>query len=475
MLRVMQVASAVAKQTAGNSTRFSLFPWTGLVAALLAAIPASTQAAPRPETPIDHIVLIYQENHSFDNLFGEFPEAAGIPKLPSEGVQVDRFGFPYRRLPPVRDGKSPDSRFPADLPNRPFPLLSYVSLRETIPDPVHSFYRNQLQIARGVGSGYVAWGTTGALPMGYYQTDRLPIYRLAREYTLLDHFFQAAFGGSFLNHMWLVAAQTPSWAHPPADWVAEPLFDENGRLIGLRRDGRVTPDGYVVGTVEGASAPHRTITPKDHLLPPLSMPTIGERLTEAGISWAWYSGGWRDALAGRPAPTFQFHHQPFAYFARYGSGSPERAIHLKDETDFLADLQNERLPSVCFLKPLGIHSEHPGYSDVEEGQKHVISLVRAIQASRYWSRCLILLTYDEYGGFWDHLPPPQGDRWGPGTRIPALLISPYTEKGGVDHHLYDTTSFLRFLEWRFALRPLADRDAAATNLTEAFRPPTRQP
>ncbi|CAB4242984.1 Acid phosphatase [Methylacidimicrobium sp. AP8] len=427
--------------------------------------------APFPAPPIDHIILLYQENHSFDNLFGEYPGAEGIPKGGEAGVQVDRAGLPYKTLPPVQDHQVPDPRFPAHLPNRPFPLLSYVSLHDAIPDPVHSFYRNQLQIAGGVNSGYVAWGTTGALPMGYYATDRLPLYPIARQYTVLDHFFQAAFGGSFLNHIWLVAARTPSWAHPPADWVAEPVFDEEGRLIGLRRDGAVTPDGYVVGTVEGASAPHRPSTPPDRLLPPLAMPTIGDRLTEAGVSWAWYSGGWNEALAGRAPPTFQFHHQPFAYFARYGPGSPERALHLKDETDFLADLQSGRLPSVCFVKPLGAWSEHPGYADLEEGQKHAVALIRAIQASRYWPHCVVLLTYDEYGGFWDHVPPPRGDRWGPGTRIPAVLISPYAKKGGVDHRTYDTTSFLRFLEWRFGLPPLAERDAAAANLVEALRLP----
>nr|WP_246189460.1 alkaline phosphatase family protein [Methylacidimicrobium cyclopophantes] len=445
---------------------------------LLALLPggSTARAAPVPSVPIDHIVLLYQENHSFDNLFGEFPDAEGIPRTAAVGVQVDRFAVPYKRLPPVQEAGTPDHRFPPNLPNRPFPLLSYVSLRDLIPDPIHSFYRNQLQIAGGVGSGYVAWGTTGALPMGYYETQRLPIYRIAREYTVLDHFFQAAFGGSFLNHMWLVSAQTPSWAHPPADWIAEPVFDESGNLIGLRRDGKVTPDGYVVGTVEGQIAPHHPATPIDHLLPPLTMPTIGNRLSEAGVRWAWYSGGWRDAVAGRPPPTFQFHHQPFAYFARYGPGSAERTLHLKDEADFLADLQSDRLPSVCFVKPLGANSEHPGYSNVEDGQKHILSLIRAIQASRYWSRCAILLTYDEFGGFWDHLPPPRVDRWGPGTRIPAVVISPYTKKGGVDHHVYDTTSFLRFLEWRFGLQPLADRDATAANLREAFHfPPKPRP
>ncbi len=432
---------------------------------------AAGSALPSPgEAPIDYVILIYQENRSFDNLLGTLPGADGLSQAGAAAVQVDRSGVPYRTLPRVVEEKSgqPDLRFPQDLPNRPFPLLSYVSLRDLTPDPTHSFYHCQLQIAGGANNKYVAWGTTGALPMGYYQTERLPIFPLAREYTVLDHFFQAAFGPSFLNHMWLISCLTPHWNQPPAEWVAEPVFDGAGRLAGLRKDGRITPDGYVVGSVQGAQAPHDPKLPQDHLLPPLSAPTIGDRLTEAGVSWAWYSGGWRDAVAGHPAPTFRFHHQPFAYFARYAPESPEGKLHLKDESDFLADLQNGRLPSVCFLKPLGKENEHPGYSNLEDGQRHVLALIRAIQSSRYWSRCVVLLTYDEYGGFWDHVAPPQGDRWGPGPRIPAILISPYARKGTVDHRTYETTSFLRLIEWRFGLKPLAERDAAAANLAEAL-------
>lgn len=429
-------------------------------------------ALPTPaEAPIDHFILLFQENHSFDNLLGEFPGAEGISAAGEAAVQVDRSGVPYKELPPVvndRDGQ-PDRRFPEQLPNRPFPLLSYVGPRELTPDPTHSFYPCQLQIAGGANNRYVAWGAAGALPMGYYETRRLPIFAIARAYTVLDHFFQSAFGSSFLNHIWLVSCRTPRWpGSPPAEWVAEPLLDGEGRLVGLRKDGKVTPDGYIVGSVEGAQAPHGAKTPQDHLLPPLDAPTIGDRLSEAGVSWAWYSGGWRDAVAGRPAATFRFHHQPFAYFARYRPESPEGRLHLRDETDFLADLASGHLPSVCFVKPLGKVNEHPGYSNVEEGQRHVLSLIRAIQASRFWSRCVILLTYDEYGGFWDHVAPPAGDRWGPGPRVPAVLVSPYARKGAVDHQAYETLSFLRLLEWRFGLQPLTDRDAVAANLAEAL-------
>jgi phospholipase C len=429
----------------------------------------------RAETdlPIRHIIVIYQENHSFDNLYGLLPGADGVPVDKPAPPQVDRNGNPYGVLPPVLDTSKrppvPDPRFPADLPNRPFPIDRYVPMDQPIPDLVHRFYQHQLQINGGRNDRFVAWSDAGALTMGYYDTTRLPMYRLAREFTVLDHFFQAAFGGSFLNHMWLVCACTPVWPSPPLDLVAAPLYDQDGRLVGLERDGAVTPDGYAVNTVQSTYRPHRSEIPADRLLPPQDTPTIGDRLDAARISWAWYAGGWRDALAGHPDPTFQFHHQPFAYFRRYGDGTEAKAIHLRDEEEFFVDLAAGRIPSVSFIKPLGRFNEHPGYATLMEGQQHVVQLIEAVRRSRYWPSSAIIVTYDENGGFWDHVPPPRFDRWGPGSRVPAIVISPYAKRGFVDHTPYDTTSILKFIEWRFGLRPLTGRDARANNLLTAFR------
>jgi phospholipase C len=95
-------------------------------------------------------------------------------------------------------------------------------------------------------------------------------------------------------------------------------------------------------------------------------------------------------------------------------------------------------------------------------------VVDAIRSSSIWSSTAIIITYDEYGGFWDHVAPPEGDRWGPGTRIPAIIVSPFAKKAYIDHTLYDTTSILRLIETRFKLEPLGDRDAHANGLQEAF-------
>ena len=130
--------------------------------------------------------------------------------------------------------------------------------------------------------------------------------------------------------------------------------------------------------------PQRSPTPTQ-LVPQQTMPTIGDRLSEKGVSWAWYSGGWNDAVTGHPDPLFQYHHQPFAYFANYADGTAARAEHLKDETDIAArDIADDTLPAVSFVKPLGAENEHPGYADVADGEQHVAELVQAIQKSPLW-------------------------------------------------------------------------------------------
>ncbi|TMJ10678.1 MAG: acid phosphatase, partial [Bacillati bacterium ANGP1] len=203
-------------------------------------------------------------------------------------------------------------------------------------------------------------------------------------------------------------------------------------------------------------------------LPGQTMPTIGDRLDERGISWAWYAGGWNDAVAGRPDRLFQFHHQPFAYFARYADGTPGRAQHLRDEQEFFTALKGDTLPAVSFVKPLGPDNEHPGYADLLRGQQHVLELVAAVMQSPAWAETAIIITYDENGGRWDHVAPPVRDRWGPGTRVPAIVVSRLAKKRTVDHTRYDTTSILRLIETRWNLQPLGAVDRNAGDLRNAF-------
>jgi phospholipase C len=441
-----------------------------ILASVLTA-PAMAETAARTPPPdlsrLEHIVVIYLENHSFDNLFGKFPGADGLAKAGRRAAQVDKDGRPYKTLPPVLDASATppqaDSRFPTDLPNRPFPIDKYMSPEMKTPDLVHRYYQEQAQIDGGKMDKFVAYTNAGGLVMGYQDGSKLALWSYARQYTLADHFFHAAIGGSFLNHFWTICACTPRFDEAPESVRAK--FDGAGKLV---KDGAVTPDGFAVNTIYTVYSPHPASTPQAELLPPQTMRTIGDALSEKGVSWAWYSGGWNDALAGKADSRFQYHHQVFAYFEKYGDGAPARQEHLKDETDLMAALDGGTLPAVVFWKPIGEFNEHPGYTDTLSGDRHVADVVDKIRKSRMWRSTAIIVTYDENGGFWDHVPPPKGDRWGPGVRVPTVIISPFARRHYVDHTRYDTTSILKLIETRFGLPPLGERDAKAANLLNAF-------
>ena len=192
-----------------------------------------------------------------------------------------------------------------------------------------------------------------------------------------------------------------------------------------------------------------------------------------GISWAWYSGGWNDAEKGTPGPLFQFHHQPFNYFADYAPGKPGRA-HLRDEEEFRAAARNGTLPAVSFVKPYGAENEHPGYASEPDGSDHLVDLLKDVTEGDSAGNTLVVVTYDEFGGQWDHVSPPgtgstvgAHDAWGPGTRIPALIVSRSLKHSGVDHTVYDTTSIMATIERSFGLAPVATRDAVVNDLAPA--------
>jgi phospholipase C len=446
----------------------------------LLAIPALAASPPERKPGLDrvgHIIVIFLENRSFDHLYGMFPGADGVDNAGFAAIQVSATGRPFVTLPAVINnrwlsrGGTPhsllgvDTRFLPGLPNGPFRADQFVNLEERTGDLIHRFYQEQEQINDGKMDRFVAISGAGALPMGYFNGRRLPLYRLAAEYTLADRFFHAAFGGGFLNHFWLICACTPRYDDAPASMIAD--LDDRGKMV---RDGVVTPDGYAVNTIDPVSEPHDAkISNHRQLLPLQRMPTIGRRLTDAGVSWAWYAGGFAKAAVGRPDPTFIYHHQPFVYFADYAEGTPGRAEHLFDGLDMIRAIRDRTLPAVSFYKPIGSHDEHPGYADIVTGDEHAAAIINEIQKSFIWDDAVIIVTYAGNGGFWDHVAPPKTDRWGPGTRVPAIIISPFAKRHFVDHTTYDTTSILKLIETRWGLTPLGNRDAAAADMTNALQ------
>jgi phospholipase C len=419
---------------------------------------ATLTCSPPPAlSQLGHVVVIYLENWSFDSLYGSYPGAEGLSSPAAQIPQIDAAtGLPYTTLPQV------DPHIPLGLPNQPFNIGAFVPPDQLIHDLVHRFYQEQAQIDGGKMDRFVTVSDAKGLSLGYYPTDGLPMVQLIKsmpgQAAVLDHCFHGAFGGSFLNHQWLIAAQSPVFPNAPPGVVV--VLDANGNLV---TDGFVTPDGYAVNTSFSVNSPHPATVPAANLVPNQTNATIGDRLTAAGVDWAWYSGGWNDALAGHADPLFQFHHQPFIYYANYADGTAAKAAHLKDETDFIAGVAAGQLPPVSFVKPIGANNEHPGYANLNQGENHVVDLIKSIAASPLWADTAIIVTYDENGGFWDHVPPPVVDRWGPGTRVPAIVFSPFA-RPGVDNTPYDTTAILKLIEGRWNLAPLSARDAAQNDL-----------
>jgi phospholipase C len=474
---------------------------------------------------IGHIIVIYQENWSFDSLYGQFPGANGYANgfdtLPQYDVKASP---PYSQLiyktpRPLNNG-AVDKNFPASTDGNlgwwgntslALPLIPYdftifpgVGAATKTGDIVHRFYHEQLQIDNGLletKNGdldkFVTWSDNPGLVLSYLDATDLPEGKLAQQYTLFDQFFHSAYGGSFLNHQWLIAAASPPSTASIRGALSVSTWNPTSKQL---NDSNLTFDGqYVVNTTQPLLAPFAPGTaPAKRLLinntdpkQPGYTPNIGNRLDDAGIDWRWYSGGWNDALSSNVAANaelFQFHHQPFAYYTKYApfAAAPSADYsampalnpattgpnaHLQDETNFLADVASGKLPAVSFVKPIGKNNEHPGYADELAGQQHVADLVQAVQNSRIWRDCVIIITYDENGGRWDHVVPPvRDDKWGVGVRVPAIMISPFVRKGAIDSHEYETVSILKLIERRFHLKPLAARDAdpKVSDLTSAF-------
>jgi phospholipase C len=435
------------------------------LAAAAAAIAASVSCSDDSSGPksgtinkVNHVVVIYLENRAFDNTYGEFAGATGLADAAGALPQIDSSGDVYDSLPQVAG-----QPYPTNLPNAPFDIAQYVPPTVATRDLVHRYYQEQVQIDGGKMDKFVNVSDAQGLSMGHYHTSVLPMAAEASNYVLCDHFFHSAFGGSFLNHQFLIAAAAPTFPGAPASAVA--VLDGSGHVI---TDGYVTPDGFAVNTSYSVNAPHPSSAPANGLVPNQTNPTIGDRLSAAGQTWAWYSGGWNDALNGNPAATFQFHHQPFIYYANFADGTQAKADHLKDETDFMTAAAAGTLPAVSFVKPIGVNNEHAGYADIITGENHTIDLINAVRNGPNWKDAVIIVTYDENGGFWDHVAPPTIDKWGPGSRVPAIIISPFAKRGFVDKTQYETVSILAFIEKRWGLTPLNDRDRNASPLLNAF-------
>ncbi|MEN3309503.1 MAG: hypothetical protein V7603_5705 [Micromonosporaceae bacterium] len=547
-----------------------------LTLALTAALTPAPAGAHGDRGGIKHIVVIYEENHSFDNLFGGWEGVNGVRQAALSGHVTQRAadGSVLPCLPQNDVNLSSPTPLAATchgtvgsvtvdsaFTNKPFTIDDYIAGDDkTCPAPgvfaahgilkdspgalpggctedlVHRYYQEQYQINGGRQDRYVAGSDALGLTMGGYDTRSLPIYQYlhgagAPRYAIADNFFQGAFGGSFLNHQWLIAAAAPVFAGAVNDGSANDLHSIVGAdgspanyplhpSTGLKdaaltqaanadgtckvAAGAPTPPAgtvcgdYAVNTIQPFNQPYSPGTAAARRLPPLTSPTIGDRLSAKGVDWAWYAGGWDDAAGNVdgtgwtngstpgtcasartvttavypycPDKTFQFHHQPFSYYASYAPGTAARAAHLRDEVEFVKAAKAGTLKPVSFVKPIGENNEHPGYASERTGSNHLVELIKAIESGPDAKSTAIVVTYDEFGGQWDHVAPPTkpgvSDGFGPGTRIPALVISPaLARRFTVDHTRYDTTSIIATIERTYRLAPLGTRDRAVADLS----------
>src|SRR5271157_4621421 len=243
----------------------------GAAIGLLTATSALAQPAGNdPLSKIGHIVVIFEENRSFDNFFGRFPGANGFASAGGTAPQIGPDGKPYKFLPAAIDSNlkpaAEDTRFPAQLPNQPFEINPYVSLEEDTGDLIHAFYQEQMQINGGAMNRFAQVSNAKGLVMGYFDISTTHLWKLARDFTLGDAMFHSAFGGSFLNHAFLACPCAFKFPNAPEAMV--------------------------------------------------------DKMDAKGISWKWYSGGYDDAMAGHPDARFQFHHQPLQYFEDLAPGTP---------------------------------------------------------------------------------------------------------------------------------------------------------
>lgn len=375
------------------------------VAALPAVAAAATRTAAPTTTPVQQFVFLMQENHSFDNYFGTREGVDGIPDATC--------------MPRIPETLEPCVK--------PFHIGG-----KAIRDLEHTEAAFRDQFRDGRLDGFV-WahdrnGGDGALAMGYYDDRELPYYwNVADEYVLFDRFFTSAHGGSVRNHMYAVTAQPgatgPSEAVPAQGWG--------------------------------------------------DIPTIFDRLEEKGISWKFYIQNYDPTITFRTRLRedvetdrgAQVIWAPLLAYARY-IDDPRLFSKIVPLDQYYEDAARGALPAVSFIRPSG-NSEHPPGS-VQAGQRLVRALINELMRSRQWSSSAFLWTYDDWGGWYDHVNPPRVDQYGYGPRVPALLVSPYARRGHVDHETHDFASILKFIETNWGLAPLAERDARAGAMLEAF-------
>ncbi|MBV9846647.1 MAG: alkaline phosphatase family protein [Kutzneria sp.] len=459
--------------------------------------PAPDSAAPdKPTTPIEHLVVIFGENISFDHYFGTYPHAAnsdgttftaaettpGVNGLTAELLSRNSNAYQPRRLTPAQ-------ALTCDQAHDYGP-----EQKATDKGAMDKFVENT---GRDTCTGQpILFGEPG-LVMDYYDGNTVTaLWNYAQHFALSDNSFNTVFGPSTPGAINLVSGQTHGvLAVDPGD--GEPVTDTYvAQSPGDKGVGTITEDPDPAFD-DCSDSGH---THKDALAS-MQGRNIGDLLNAKNVSWGWFQGGFRPTgerggfqvcgathanIGGNQVNDYVPHHEPFQYYKSTANpkhrpptstamiGHTDQANHQYDLADFDAALRAGNLPSVSFLKAPAYQNAHAGNSDPLDEQRFLVERINALQASPDWASTAVVLAYDDSDGWYDHVPPPivngssdpkldqadlcghtpaaggYQDRCGYGPRLPLLVISPYSKVNSVDHTRTDQTSVLRFIEdnWR---------------------------
>ncbi|HEU4354288.1 MAG TPA: alkaline phosphatase family protein [Actinomycetota bacterium] len=360
--------------------------------------------------PIKHVVFLIKENRTYDNLFGTFPGGNGVTVGMDHGVQ----------RPLVR---GTDGRLPGDIP--------------------HCYTCALTAWNEGKMDGF-AQGLHPDEPYTQLGRDQLPNYwRWAKRFVLFDNFFASAHGPSFPNHLYSIAA-TSGGAHDNPRRIP-------GVTHGSNTFGCDAPPEQLV-EVEDSEGRIKKVPPC------FDFETEGDLLNRADIPWAYYA-----------ATEDQRGYIWSAYSAirRYRENPEKWQRHMYPVDNVVQDILANKLPPVTWITPRFELSEHPEYNFCH-GENWSTKVIDAIMRSDMWDSTAIFVTWDDYGGFYDHVAPPQVDGFGFGIRVPMLVISPYAKQGAISSELGEFSSVLRFIEDNWGLNQLTRRDREATPMLSAF-------
>jgi len=371
--------------------------------------PPSTTGKPGDVTAIQHIIFIIKENRSFDNYFGQYPGADGaISGVASTGQVI-----PLRHTP------------------------------DQVIDIGHEWVAALTAVDDGKMDRFdlIPFGDFNGQYLAYSQLAPADIpnyYAYAQNFVLADRMFSSVHGDSFENHLYAIAAQAGGVVTQKVGSPASAKWGCDALPTFLLQTEDET-DGVI-----------------SEIFPCFDFQTLADRLDSAGISWKYYAPG-----EGQPGYAYNTYDE-----INHIRNTSLWAEHVVSDTQFATDAASGNLPAVSWLVT-GANNEHPPGSACQ-GENWTVQQLNTLMQGPDWSSSAVFLTWDDFGGFYDHVAPPPMDIYGLGPRVPLLIISPYAKPNYISHTQYEFASVLKFIEDRFGLPPLTSRDANANDTTDSF-------